>query len=61
MIYSIENNIENRCNGKLVLHVLDMLDSTIQSSKQNKNLLLITTCERTKPFLDDEVEKIIKK
>ena len=61
MIYSIENNIEHRCNGKLVLHVLDMLDTTIKSAEQNKKLLLRTTCEKTKPFLNKEIEKIIKK
>ena len=60
MIYSIENNIEHRCNEKLILHVLDMLDSTIQSAKQNKNLQLRTTCEKTKPFLETDIEKIIR-
>jgi len=61
MIYSIENNIEHRCNEKLVLHVLDMLDTTILSAQQNEMLDLRTTCEKTKPFLDEEVKKIIKK
>ncbi len=61
MIYSIENNIEHRCNEKLVLHVLDMLDTTILSAQQNEILDLRTTCEKTKPFLDEEVKKIIKK
>ena len=61
MIYSIENSLEHRCNEKLILHVLDMLDSTIQSAKQNKNLQLRTTCEKTKPFLETEIEKITRK
>ena len=61
MIYSIENNIEHRCNEKLVLHVLDMLDTTILSAQQNEMLDLRTTCEKTKPFLDEEVKKIIQK
>tara|TARA_Y100000590_G_scaffold330112_1_gene374930 strand:+ start:2514 stop:3662 length:1149 start_codon:yes stop_codon:yes gene_type:complete len=61
MIYSIENNIEHRCNEKLALHVLDMLDTTILSAQQNEMLDLRTTCEKTKPFLDEEVKKIIKK
>ena len=61
MIYSIENKQVHRCNEKLVLHVLDMLDTTIKSAEQNKNLKLRTTCEKTKPFLDNEIEKIIKK
>ena len=61
MIYSIENSLKHRCNEKLILHVLDMLDSTIQSAKQNKNLQLRTTCEKTKPFLETEIEKITRK
>ena len=59
MIYCIENNQEHRCNGKLVLHVLDMLDTTIKSAEQNKNLSLRTTCAKVRPFLDNEIEKII--
>ena len=61
MIYSIENSLEHRCNEKLILHVLDMLDTTIQSAKQNKVLQLRTTCEKTKPFLETEIEKITRK
>ena len=60
MIYCIENNQEHRCNGKLALHVLDMMDTTIQSAEQNKSLTLRTSCEKTKLFLDNEIEKIIK-
>ena len=61
MIYSIEHGIEHRCNEKLILHVLDMLDTTIHSAEQNKVLQLKTTCEKTKPFLDTDVEKITRK
>ena len=38
-----------------------MLDTTIKSAEENKNLSLRTTCEQTKLFLDDEIEKIITK
>ena len=38
-----------------------MLDTTIQSAEQNKVLQLKTTCEKTKPFLDTDVEKITRK
>ena len=58
MIYSIENKQIHRCNEKLVLHVLDMLDTTVKSAEQNKNLSLRTTCAKVRPFLDDEIEKI---
>ena len=40
MLYCIENNLEHRCNGELVLHVLDMLDTTIKSAELNKTLNL---------------------
>ena len=58
MIYSIENNIEHRCNSKLALHVLDMLDSTIESAKLSKTIKLRTTCEKPKPFTEDQISKI---
>ena len=60
MIYSIENNIEHRCNEKLILHVLDMLDTTIQSAKKSSTLNLRTTCNKTKPFTKSEVALISK-
>ena len=60
MIYSIENNIEHRCNEKLILHVLDMLDTTIQSAKKSSTLNLRTTCNKTKPFTESEVALISK-
>ena len=36
--YSIENKIEHRCNEKLILHVLDMLDTTIKSANLNTEI-----------------------
>ena len=60
MIYSIENDCEHRCNEKLILHVLDMLDTTIQSAKKSSVLNLRTTCGETKPFTESEVALISK-
>jgi len=60
MIFSIENDFEHRCNEKLVLHVLDMLDTTIQSAKKSSTLKLRTTCSKTKPFTESEVALISK-
>jgi hypothetical protein len=60
MLYCIENNLEHRCNGKLVLHVLDMLDTTIKSAEQSKTINLRTTCDETKPFNEREVDLITK-
>ena len=60
MIYSIENQKKHRCNSELVLHVLDMLDTTIQSANQNEYLNLRTTCEKTKLFNESEIDLILK-
>jgi len=60
MIFSIENDCEHRCNEKLILHVLDMLDTTIQSAKKMSVLNLRTTCSKTKPFPESEVALISK-
>ena len=60
MIYSIENNIEHRCNGKLVLHVLDILELTIQSAETSQRLFMRTTCDKPKPFPENEVSAIMK-
>ena len=59
MIFSIENNCEHRCNEKLILHVLDMLDTTIQSAKKLSTLNLRTTCSKTKQFTESEVALIM--
>ncbi|SVA63611.1 uncharacterized protein METZ01_LOCUS116465 [marine metagenome] len=60
MIFSIENDCEHRCNEKLILHVLDMLDTTIQSAKKSSTLNLRTTCSKTKQFTESEVALILK-
>jgi len=60
MIFSIENDCEHRCNEKLILHVLDMLDTTIQSAKKSSSLNLRTTCSKTKQFTESEVALIMK-
>ena len=60
MIFAIENQSIHRCNGELVLHVLDMLDTTILSAKNSSTLKLRTTCENTKPFTEKEISLISK-
>ena len=60
MLYCIENNLEHRCNGELVLHVLDMLDITIKSAEQLKTLQLRTSCNETKPFNEKDIDLITK-
>ena len=58
MLYCIDNNLEHRCNGELVLHVLDMLDTTIKSAEQSKTLQLRTTCNKTKLFNERDINLI---
>ena len=60
MIFAIENQSIHRCNGELVLHVLDMLDTTILSAKHSSTLKLRTTCDNTKPFTEKEISLISK-
>ena len=60
MIYSIENNIEHRCNGKLALHVLDIIESTIKSAESGKEVVLKTTCQRPKPFIEEQIKVLLK-
>ena len=60
MIDAIENKRTNRCNGKLSLHVLDMIDSTIQSAKFSKPIMMRTVCKQPKYFSEKEITKLIK-
>jgi len=60
MAFSIENNLKNRCNGDLSLHVLDIIDSTMRASQTGKPQEIKTTCEKPKPFTLEEIKKILK-
>ena len=60
MIYSIENNIQHRCNGNLALHVLDIIESTIIASETKKEVSLRSTCEQPKPLLEEQIKLLIK-
>ena len=60
MIYSIENNIQHRCNGNLALHVLDIIESTIIASETKKEVSLRSTCEQPKPFSEEQIKLLIK-
>ena len=50
MIYSIENNLEHRCNGELALHVLDLIESTIKSAETSKEITLKQLVQKTNAF-----------
>jgi len=60
MIYSIENNIQHRCNGNLALHVLDIIESTIIASETKKEVSLRSTCEQPKPLSEEQIKLLIK-
>ena len=60
MLNAIENQKLHRCNGKLALHVLDMIDLTMNSAQSGDKKNLRTTCERPEIFLDDEIKKLMK-
>ena len=60
MIDAIENNRTNRCNGKLSLHVLDMIDSTINAAINDIEQNLRTSCERPSVFSENEIKQLMK-
>jgi len=60
MIDAIENNRTNRCNGKLSLHVLDMIDSTINAAINGVEQNLRTSCERPSVFSENEIKQLMK-
>ena len=60
MINAIENNITNRCNGELSLHVLDIIDSTINAAINGAEQNLRTSCEKPVVFSENEIKKLMK-
>jgi|TARA_B100000959_G_scaffold220745_1_gene233318 predicted dehydrogenase len=60
MIDAIENKRVNRCNGKLSLHVLDIIDSTINAAINGVEQDLRTSCERPSVFSENEIKKLMK-
>jgi len=61
MIDSIENKRIHRCNGELALHVMDLIELTMTSAIEIKELQLRTTCKRPDPFTEDEINNLLKK
>ena len=60
MIDAIENKRTNRCNGELSLHVLDMIDSTINAAINGAEQDLRTNCERPMVFSENEIKQLMK-
>jgi len=57
---AIKNNRLNRCSGELSLHVLDILDSIIKSSKENKKIELRSSIKNLNYFSEDEISNLLK-
>jgi len=60
MIDAMENKRTNRCNGELSLHVLDMIDSTINAAINGVEQDLRTNCERPMVFSENEIKQLMK-
>ena len=60
MAYCIEQKKQHRCSGELAVHVLDLIQSIMQSAKKNKPKKLTTTCKLPKLFSLKEIKKILK-
>ena len=60
MINAIENKRTNRCNGKLSLHVLDLIDSTINAAIDGVEKNLRTSCERPVVISENEINQLMK-
>ena len=60
MAYCIDKQKIHRCNGEVSLHVLDLIQSTMQSAKTNKPIKLSTTCKIPKLFINKEINKLMR-
>ena len=60
MIDAIENNKINRCNGELALHVLDIIDSTINAAIEGEEKDLRSTCIKPNIFSEEEIKILMK-
>jgi len=60
MIDSIKENKVNRCSGELSLHVLEIMQSILKSSKINEKVNLESVTNIPQSFLDIENGKFLK-
>ena len=59
-VEAIKNNRLNRRSGELSLHVLDILDSIIKSSKENKKIELRSSIKNLNYFSEEEIYSLLK-
>ncbi|MBE3561172.1 MAG: Gfo/Idh/MocA family oxidoreductase [Ktedonobacteraceae bacterium] len=55
MAYAMRAGHAHRASGEMALHVLDIMQSFLESSEQSRFIELTTTCERPAPFSGKEV------
>ena len=60
MAYCIQQKKQHRCSAELAVHVLDLIQSTMQSAKTNKPIRLSTTCKIPKLFINKEINKLMR-
>ena len=60
MVYAIENEVEQRCNGDLALHVLDIIECAMIASENKTEVNMRSTCVKPTPFKDEEINKLLK-
>ena len=51
---------KNRCRRELSLHVLDIMDSILESGKNNKKINLRSECEMPQYFSEEENSALLK-
>jgi len=59
MIYCVENKKKHRCNGELALHVLDIIESTMQAAISKTPKEIRTTCKKPEFFPEEEIKKLL--
>ncbi len=60
MAYCIDNAIQHRCSGELSLHVLDIIQAIMRAAESRTVQHISTSVQKAKPFLNSEIEKILK-
>tara|TARA_A100001011_G_scaffold113590_1_gene120244 strand:+ start:1668 stop:2813 length:1146 start_codon:yes stop_codon:yes gene_type:complete len=60
MVYAIENKLEQRCNGELALHVLDIIECAMIAAENSTEIKMRSTCNKPMPLKDDEIQRLLK-
>jgi len=50
MLWALRSGREHRTNGRLALHVVDLMESAVRASASGQHIELSTTCERPEPL-----------